>query len=173
MIGSYDSVFAHVGAPPSTVLPRAFVGLSFRLHLTLLFSVGVILCHHSRADEDRDWITDAVQIEGGSGPHQSRGPPHSSDLLVHRRDCPVVRHRCRTGHDAEELFHGEERFRCSHHLELRDTVLLQKDENLSEKCYPPTVTLSHQHRSIFYVRSWNVSKLRMMPSKLEEMYYLL
>lgn len=174
MFVSYDSfTFAHAGAPPFTVLPRAFTGFPFRPHLTFLFPVGVILRHHSRADEDCDWIADAVQTEGGPRPHQSRGPPQASDLLVHRRDCPVVCHRCWTGHDAQELLHGEERFRCSHYLELRDTMLLQKDENFSEKCYPPTVTPSRQHRSIFYVWPWNVSKLRMMPLNLEEMYYLL
>lgn len=54
MFGSYDSVFAHAGAPPSAVVPRAWTGLLFQLHLTFLFAVGVILRHHSRADEDRD-----------------------------------------------------------------------------------------------------------------------
>lgn len=172
MFGSDDSEFAHAGAPPSTVLPRAFTGFSFRLRVTFLSSVGVILRHRSRADEDRDWIADAVQTEGGPGPHQSRGPPQASDLLVHRRDCPVVCHRCRTGHDTQELLHGEERFCCSHYLELRDTMLLHKDEKLSGKCYPPTDTASRQHGVFFYVQPWNVSKLRLMPSNLAEIIVL-
>lgn len=156
MFGSYDSfMFAHAGAPPFTVLPRAFTGFSFRPHLTFLFPVGVILRHHSRADEDRDWIADAVQTEGGPGPHQSRWPPQASDLLVHRRDCPLVCHRCWTGHDAQELLHGEERFCCSHYLELRDTMLLQKDENLSEKCYFP---LLHVNTGVFFMSDPEMSQ---------------
>lgn len=147
MLGSYDSVFAHAGATPYTVLPQAFIGFSFWLSLTFPFTVGVILCRHSWADEDRDWIADAVQTEGGPGPHQSRGPPQASDLLVSRRNCPVVFDRCRTGHDAQELLRGEERFCCSHYIDW-DTMLQQKNENLSEKCYPSTVTPSCQHRCI-------------------------
>lgn len=112
------------------------------------FSVGVIMRHHSRADEDRDWVADAVQTEGGPGPHQSRGPPQASDLLVHRRDCPIVFHRCRTGHDAQELLRGEERFCCSHYIELCSSRKM--------KAFHRNVILPLLHRSIFYVWPWNV-----------------
>lgn len=104
-----------------------------------LFSVRVILRHHSRADEDRDWIADTVQAEGGPGPHQSRGPPQTCDLMVHRRDPSAVCYWRWTGHDAQKFLHREEKFCCSHHLELRGMMLLQTDEN---------VTLSHRNISL-------------------------
>lgn len=96
--------------------------------LIFLISAGVLVCLHPRAAEGGDRIADAVQAEGGARPLESTAPPAAGDLVVPRRNHPVVLHRDWSSHDAQELLLRQERHRCNHYLEAVDTVMLQEGE---------------------------------------------
>lgn len=71
--------------------------------LIFLISAGVLVRRHPRAAEVGDRIADAVQAEGGARPLESTAPSPAGDLVVPRRNHPVVCHRDWSSHVAKEL----------------------------------------------------------------------